>query len=286
MNVQKSQAIQKLLTSYHEGCLAHAFLLETNDQEKCIENLLQFLKVINCPEEFCEDCTKCNLCHLIETRNLPSLVFVSPETSTIKKEQVLELKHLFQTKPTFSKYNVYIIENAECLNASSANTMLKFIEDPEDFILGFFITNNKENIIDTVRSRCQILLDYYSGEENSGIPKIWESIAVNYIKEVSVAFDGALLYNKDVLNPLIHDRKELLYLFQSIFNIYHALYLCKVSNVSFNESFEDLHFLLKKDSNYFLNKMNFVKEILDELNYNLNTLLILDRFVLEGCDIS
>ena len=256
--MQESQALQKLLTSYHEGCLAHAFLLETNDQEKCIENLLQFLKVINCPQEFREDCTECNLCHLIETRNLPSLVFV----------------------------NVYIIENAECLNASSANTMLKFIEEPEDFILGFFITNNKENIIDTVRSRCQILLDYYSGEENHSIPKIWQSIALNYIKEVSVAFDAALLYNKDVLNPLIHDRKELLYLFQSIFDIYHSLYLCKITNSSLDDSFEDLRFLLKKNPDYFLNKMNFVREILDELNFNLNTLLILDRFVLEGSDLS
>lgn len=284
--MQESQALQKLLTSYHEGCLAHAFLLETNDQEKCIENLLQFLKVINCPQEFHEDCTECNLCHLIETRNLPSLVIVSPETTIIKKEQILELKHLFQTKPTFSKYNVYIIENAECLNASSANTMLKFIEEPEDFILGFFITNNKENIIDTVRSRCQILLDYYSGEENHSIPKIWQSIAVNYIKEVSVAFDAALLYNKDVLNPLIHDRKELLYLFQSIFDIYYSLYICKINNSSLNSSLEDLRFLLKKDQKYFLHKMNFVNEILDELNYNLNTLLILDRFVLEGSDLS
>ena len=284
--MQEKEAVQQLLTSYREGCLAHAFLIETNDQEKCVENLLQFLKVINCPREYKKNCTDCNLCHLIETRNLPSLVFVSPETTTIKKEQILELKHLFQTKPTFSKYNVYIIENAECLNASSANTMLKFIEEPEDFILGFFITNNKENIIDTVRSRCQILLDYYSGEENHSIPKIWQSIALNYIKEVSVAFDAALLYNKDVLNPLIHDRKELLYLFQSIFDIYHSLYLCKITNSSLDDSFEDLRFLLKKNPDYFLNKMNFVREILDELNFNLNTLLILDRFVLEGSDLS
>ena len=281
--MQESQALQKLLTSYHEGCLAHAFLLETNDQEKCIENLLQFLKVINCPQEFREDCTECNLCHLIETRNLPSLVFVSPETTTIKKEQILELKHLFQTKPTFSKYNVYIIENAECLNASSANTMLKFIEEPEDYILGFFITNNKENIIDTVRSRCQILLDYYAGGEHNTIPKVWKSIAVNYIKEIAVAFDGAMLYNKDVLIPLIHDRKELLYLFQSLFDIFHQLYLAKTSG-ELDESLEELRFLLKKDKQYFLKRLDLLNEILDELNYNLNISFILDRFVLEGSE--
>ena len=64
--MQEKEAVQQLLTSYREGCLAHAFLIETNDQEKCVENLLQFLKVINCPREYKKNCTDCNLCHLIE----------------------------------------------------------------------------------------------------------------------------------------------------------------------------------------------------------------------------
>ena len=139
----ESQVYQELIKHFHENRLAHAFLVETNDMDKSYLAILQFLKVINCPSDYKENCQECNLCHLIDNGNLPSLLVVEPDGNTIKKEQVMEIKKMFQTKPIFSKYNMYIIKNAELLNASSANTMLKFIEEPEENILAFFLTNNK-----------------------------------------------------------------------------------------------------------------------------------------------
>ena len=43
-------------------------------------------------------------------------------------------------------------KNAEKLNGSSANAMLKFVEEPTEGILGFFITNNKDVIIPTIKN--------------------------------------------------------------------------------------------------------------------------------------
>jgi len=106
---------------------------------------LQLCK-INCNETYQENCDNCNLCHLLNTEQLPSFIVIRPDGSTIKKEQVLELKQKFSTMPIYSKYNIYAILNSEKLNSSSANTLLKFIEEPERGIIGFFITNNKENI--------------------------------------------------------------------------------------------------------------------------------------------
>ena len=128
--------IQELFNEYHEDRLSHAFLIETNHQEKCLENLLDFLGYINCigdPEE--DDKLK----RLIKNKSIPSLVIIEPDGQMIKKEQILALKDAFKTKPIFSKYNMYVILNAEQLNPSSANTMLKFLEEPEDYILGFFL---------------------------------------------------------------------------------------------------------------------------------------------------
>ena len=39
----------------------------------------------------------------------------------------------------------YIIKNAERLNPSSANTILKFLEEPEDNIIAILLTNNRYN---------------------------------------------------------------------------------------------------------------------------------------------
>ena len=63
---------------------------------------------------------------LIDSNNLPSLQIIEPVGKFIKKEQIVDLKNKFKYKPIYSKNNIYIIKNAEKLNTSSANTMLKF----------------------------------------------------------------------------------------------------------------------------------------------------------------
>lgn len=277
----ESQVYQELIKHFHENRLAHAFLVETNDMDKSYLAILQFLKVINCPSDYKENCQECNLCHLIDNGNLPSLLVVEPDGNTIKKEQVMEIKKMFQTKPIFSKYNMYIIKNAELLNASSANTMLKFIEEPEENILAFFLTNNKENIIDTIKSRCQIILDYYDGENGKNIPLVWQTIAFNYLKECFMVQDEAILYNKTVLTPLVHDRKELLYLFQSLFYLLQKIYDIKLG---IREPISEYAYFLEKDEKQIKKYQMLVLQILKEINFNVNISLILDRFVLEGSD--
>ena len=274
----------ELVHSYRENKLAHAFLLETNNPEKCYNMIRQFLKLINCPKEYKENCHDCNLCHLIDTFSLPSLITIYPDGINIKKEQILDLKKAFQTKPVFSKYNMYIIMGAENLNASSANTMLKFLEEPEDNILGFFITNNKENVIDTIKSRCQILLDYYETNSSSLINDDYYDIAINYIVELESAKIEALLYNKDVLLPIIKDKNTLILIFKNMLFIYQNVYFSKLNYEKLNDKNDKVAFLLKKDSNYLLKKIELILKLLDELNYNLNLSLVIDRFVLESGD--
>ena len=52
---------------------------------------------------------------------------------------------------------IYIIKNADRFNASSANTILKFLEEPEDDIIAILLTTNRYHVIETILSRCQIL---------------------------------------------------------------------------------------------------------------------------------
>ena len=271
--------IQELFNEYHEDRLSHAFLIETNHQEKCLENLLDFLGYINCigdPEE--DDKLK----RLIKNKSIPSLVIIEPDGQMIKKEQILALKDAFKTKPIFSKYNMYVILNAEQLNPSSANTMLKFLEEPEDYILGFFLTNNRENIISTIKSRCQIIIDHYPCQIYDSIPKVWKSIAINYVKELQISKEETVLYNKDVLMPLIQDRKDLIYLFQSIHELYLILNRTKLLGMDLENELCSLEFLLKNDESFFLSELKYLTKILDDINYNVNIQMLLDRYVLES----
>ena len=216
------EAIQGLIKKYNENQLSHVFLIETNDKMAALQDIKDFVKVVNCPEDYTPQCSKCNLCHLIATDQLPSLEIVIPDGQAIKKSQMEDLKQKFSSIPYLSRYNTYIIEDAEKFNASSANTMLKFIEEPERNILGFLITNNRENVISTIKSRCEIVKIFYE-KENQGISERIYELAENYLYKIEVEKQQTIVYNKIVLDEKL-EREEMVLFFKTLFQIYYDLF--------------------------------------------------------------
>lgn len=269
--------INQILNSYHENKLSHAFLIETNNQETCLEDLKKVLCAINCAQNYQENCNECNLCHLISVENLPSFVIIRPDGMNIRKDQIIELKRKFSTKPIYSKFNMYVIMNAEKLNSSSANTILKFLEEPEEGILGFFLTNNKENIIDTIKSRCQIISNFYDNVLSDSLEGVLDE-TIELLKEIHLSKDKSLLYNKSVVAELNKDRLQLI--FQKMIDIYLYFYECKINTVSL-EMYSDLSFLIKKDIKDLIQNLQLVRVLEEELNSNVNLNLLLDRLVIE-----
>ena len=106
-------------------------------------------------------------------------------------------------------------------------------------------------------------------------------MALHYALELETTHEDTLLYNKDTLLSFIKDKKSAFWLFKSLLELYENLYYTSLHISDLKEQNEGFRFLLKKDSNYFLKKLHVIMEILDELNYNLNISLVLDRFVLE-----
>ncbi|MFA7445100.1 MAG: DNA polymerase III subunit delta' [Flavobacteriaceae bacterium] len=54
-------------------------------------------------------------------------------------------------------YKVLIIWNADKMNIATSNKLLKIIEEPPAKTLFILISENEQNIIQTIRSRCQVL---------------------------------------------------------------------------------------------------------------------------------
>lgn len=54
-------------------------------------------------------------------------------------------------------YKVMIIWMAEKMNTAAANKLLKLIEEPPEKTVFLLVAENEEHIIDTIRSRCQVL---------------------------------------------------------------------------------------------------------------------------------
>ena len=278
--------LNELVKRYREKKLAHAYLIETNNYDKALQDLKEFIKIINCPEEYKKKCEKCNLCNLINKDNLPSIKIIEPDGASIKKVQMEELKEAFSTKPIYSRYNTYIIMNAEKLNSSSANSMLKFIEEPTDGIIGFFITNNKDVMIETIKSRCQSLILKYENKnivESLGINaedynKYLEIIPV-YLKKIE---SKELINNKKELLTIYPERKDVANIFQIIFSIYYENFL-KMNNKEYNQNIANIYEIKEQSANL-IKKLNIIMGIIQNLSYNVSIEQALDKFAIEMRD--
>lgn len=268
----KCSKFDNILKSYHENKLAHAFLLETNDSLECYKDLIKLIKAINCPYEYSENCQKeCNLCNLIDFGNLPSLIEIKPDGTFIKKNQILEMMERFSSKPVFSRYNVYIVHDCDHFNDSSANTILKFLEEPNDNIVGFFITNNKMNVISTIRSRCQSFAMHYI--DKSSIYGTEDIILFNeYFNHIYKNKDD-LLYNKNVMGKKFTDRIEWQEFFYKLF-----IYVSDICSFKTNSEIEVFARISRTNM---VKILELLEEILKYINSNGNIDLILDKFVIE-----
>ena len=257
---------KNLLKLYRENKLAHVFLLETNNIERCYSDLLNLLIDICNENIYLEEN---NIKKLILSNELPSLITIKSEKNDIKKEQIIELKEKFKYKPLYTEYNMYVILNAERLNASSANTMLKFIEEPTSNTLGFLITNNKESIINTIKSRCQIIKANYENIEEEENNEFNELIK-NYIKILENK--NSILFYRDVLNNFIKDRVYIKKILEDILNIYISIYKDKVKKYDK---------IIVNNKEKLLKKINITKNYVEKMNFNVNIELLLDSYALE-----
>ena len=67
--------------------------------------------------------------------------------------------------------------------------------------------------------------------------------------------------------------------------IYQNIYYSMLGTEELKELFSSLQFLTKKKESNIFKRIQIILKILDDLNYNLNISLVLDRFVLEVGDI-
>ncbi|MFI3260787.1 MAG: hypothetical protein R3Y13_03650 [bacterium] len=283
-----NKKIQMLSNLFDNNKLSHAVLIETNNQNFCIEEMFPLIKKMSCISN-CENSEEiCSICRSIENKEGINFHIIEPDGKNIKKEQLIHLMDQCITIPVLSKNHVYIIKGAECLNSSSANTMLKFVEEPNDSCYGFFITNNKENIINTIRSRCEIYTVNYeeaSLEEKFNITK--EEFEV-YIKDINLYLKEILdtkdiIVNKELLNEKYKDRYNLSTFFSIILDI-----LDNYINVSFesvNGLYTDFSYLSEFSVHSLMCRKKIIINILNNIGYNLNIDLLLDKFIIEMSEI-
>lgn len=275
----KNNELQKLFNYYLDGFLAHAYLISTNNVDKCFNELIFVIKKMYNDESFNK---------LIDNEEFPNLIVIKPDGKYIKKDDIKNLQSRFSRTSIFSDLKIYIILNAERMNKESCNSILKFLEEPTDNTIGFFITSDKYNIMSTILSRCELIDCRY--ESNSMIDLL--NIEVDIYNEY-MSFIKEYLYNIDACNNNILLNKEFLLKYNNrvdvinIFKIIFNIYLCIFNGNGYNDiKLDEFSFIKNQNKNIIYKKLELLKDILRNLNYNVNIQLLLDRFVIEMGEIN
>ena len=263
--------------------ISHAYIMDGVNEELKFDEVLTFIKLLMCADG---GCNECNICSQVNSGNMSDLKVIEPDGKLIKKEQILELKQQFSKKSTDDQPQFYIIKKAETMNAYAFNSLLKFLEEPDDHIIGFLLVSNDELLPETIRSRCQVLAyrEQIDSLNDYGLLLGNDEEQINKINSV-IAFVNASLNGK---SDMIFKKHQVL----KLYNTGDALETClKIIILSLNDTLkESLNITL--DSNYeklekdkltakqIANLISQLGSLEPDLNYNLNNNLVMDKIMI------
>ncbi|MGP4077951.1 DNA polymerase III subunit delta' [Halobacillus sp. K22] len=151
-------AAQMLMNSFHKNRISHAYLFQGNRGTGKREMSILFAKSIFCKyREGAVPCQACRDCNRVDSGNHPDLHWIEPDGQSIKKEQILHLQKEFTYTGLESNRKVYIIVDADRMTTNASNRLLKFLEEPSQQTTAMLLTESGQTMLDTIRSRCQLL---------------------------------------------------------------------------------------------------------------------------------
>ncbi len=296
--MESKKAKENIINSFHENNNSHAFLIETNNINDCLEDVLDIARQIECENDGDENCN-CKICNLIRNNNNPDVLLIkrlekddkeedkikdidiskSKKTETLKTEittkQIDTLISMFRTSPLVSKYQVYIIFESDKLNRNSANKLLKFLEEPNPNIIGFFITDTFDKMISTIVSRCEIYNFRYGTENILGLLDITDKdyakyydLTMNILYKLENSNKYELMVNsKDISKK---ERDDIIFIIKLI----KKFYTIKFENIVYNY-YIDLEFaspildtIKCNDISILSKRILLLDEILSDLSRN------------------
>lgn len=189
------------LTEYFEECIknpaqntSHSILFYGQDIQAQYDLATEIARLLNCHEFKNEDC-RCVNCNWVKNKQHPAVLTISKidnKPSDDESKTVISVKQSQMVKNslvnTSDYHRVFIFCDAEMqgenwipkgLNKTNfqeetANSLLKIIEEPPENTTFFFLTRDKNDLIETIISRSQSFFVPSFNKENENFSNIEE----------------------------------------------------------------------------------------------------------------
>ncbi|PKL81886.1 MAG: hypothetical protein CVV24_12980 [Ignavibacteriae bacterium HGW-Ignavibacteriae-3] len=147
--------------------------------------------------------------------------------NTIKISSIREITKFIVTSADEINYRFIFILDANLMNDTAQNAILKNLEEPPEGIIFFFITSDKEKLLQTIQSRCwQVNFEYLTVNSIAEILVNYFSIEKELAEKVAPFSEGSPLVALDLINNQFEDilERTISILRYSLAKKYHSAY--------------------------------------------------------------
>jgi DNA polymerase-3 subunit delta' len=306
----------KLLTNLaKKEKFSHAYLFQTGGFSRGEELAKDFAKTLFCPHSYTrkEKCEDCIICDLIDSGNLPEFNIINPDGLWIKKQQLIELQEEFSKKAITTSKKIYIINEADKLNAAASNSILKFLEEPEENIIAILLAKDINKVMKTIVSRCQVIflkpdkldietnlsndkatllkigmitgkngieLENYINDEKN-IDKLDK--AITFIIKYEQNKIDALLDTKDLWHDWFKEKNDIIMAFETMILFYKDVlnYLYKKDIEVFCFYIDNIKIVANlNDEKDIIRKLDKIIIAKEKIKNNINTNLLIDKLII------
>jgi DNA polymerase-3 subunit delta' len=170
------------------------------------------------------------------------------------------------------------------MRTEAANSMLKFLEEPEDDIVAILMTNNINNVLPTIISRCKIVKFNTVFNEEKVIDESLDNLAINFVDMLENKGIDLILSVKDVWFSEISskDREKMVLVFDRMIDIYYDIMKLLTGSAyikltKWSDKISELSKLNNIDG--VLSKINILLDAKESIKFNVNSSLLMDSII-------
>lgn len=135
-----------------EGGMTHAWLITGPPGSGRSVAARAFAAALQCPQQ---GCGQCHECRTALSGAHPDVTLLATEHVHLRVEDVRPLVTVAQQRPSLGRWRVIVIEDADRLNDTSGNLLLKAVEEPPARTVWVLCAPSPDDVLVTIRSRCR-----------------------------------------------------------------------------------------------------------------------------------
>jgi len=206
--------------------LAHAYVIEGNAEEQLKAVAHEFAKSLLCSgnrSQSLHACGHCKSCDLFAAGTHPDFSLLGIESGTIGVDEVRVITGFLSHTSQLGGAQVVVVQSAEKMTENAANAILKTLEEPSDNSYLLLLTDSRNKLLPTIRSRCQFLAipkqsreslqqafpdvpEYVYGFVNDNQERVEALMANGQVEQLSELYNGfiqSLRMGRDQLTHLM-----------------------------------------------------------------------------------